>query len=189
MKHRLSSATFAVGRTEVAQQPSSRPSSRLRNRSQSMQNVEADADSGRAIIELIVLAVLVMIPVVYLLIAVLRVQAATFAASQAARDAATVLDNAPNTAAGLERAKTVALVALDDQNIPSDGMRIRFVAPGADCIVAPERAPDLQAGSIYDVCVISVVSLPGVPTIMTGSNNTITGVYTLHVGEFREGTR
>lgn len=150
-------------------------------------NADAKSDSGRAIVELILLAVVVMIPIIYLMIAVLRVQATTFAVSQAARDAATVLDNAPTVAAGLERAKAVALVALSDQNVPAEGLTIRFVQPGDDCISAPDRQPDLQAGSIYDVCVIATVSLPGVPTIVTGSRNTITGVYTLQVGEFREG--
>ncbi len=152
-------------------------------------NTDEEGDSGRAIIELILLAVVVMIPIIYLLIAVLRVQATTFAVSQAARDAATVLDNAPTVATGLERAKAVALVALSDQNVPADGLTIRFVQPGDDCISGPERQPDLQAGSTYDVCVIATVSLPGVPTIVTGSRNTITGVYTLQVGEFREGVR
>jgi hypothetical protein len=40
---------------------------------------------------------------------------------------------------------------------------------------------------VYDICVVAVVTLPGVPSVMTGSNNTITGVFTMHVGDFREG--
>jgi hypothetical protein len=35
--------------------------------------------------------------------------------------------------------------------------------------------------------VIVVVDLPGVPTAVTGSRNTVTGVYTVHIDELREG--
>ncbi|AZI58376.1 hypothetical protein EH165_09725 [Nakamurella antarctica] len=144
-------------------------------------------DSGRALIEVLVLAVVLMIPVIYLLIAVLRLQAGTFAVAQAARDAAQVIDTAPDLPTGLQRASLVSITALSDQNIPPDGLRLRFVEPGADCGSAPDRNPDLTAGSVYDVCVITIVTLPGVPTSVTCSRNTVTGVYTLHVGEFREG--
>ena len=41
---------------------------------------------------------------------------------------------------------------------------------------------------MYDICVVAVVSFPGVPTVVTGTQNTVTGVFTLHVGDFREGS-
>jgi len=34
---------------------------------------------------------------------------------------------------------------------------------------------------------LAVVSFPGVPSVVTGSQNTVSGVFTLHVGDFREG--
>ena len=34
--------------------------------------------------------------------------------------------------------------------------------------------------------VVALVTLPGVPSVITGSRNTVTGVFTLHVGDFRE---
>ena len=46
-----------------------------------------ERDGGRAVIEVVILGVLVLIPTIYLLIGVLRVQAATLAVNQAARDA------------------------------------------------------------------------------------------------------
>jgi len=144
------------------------------------------ADDGRALIEVIFLAVLILIPTVYILISMLRIQSATFAVAQGARDAGRVMDFAPTTAAGVARAEEIARLALQDQKISAEGMDLRFVPVGADCVTSPEISPSLQAGAVYDVCVVAVVSLPGVPTVLTGSRNTVSGVFTLHVGDFRE---
>lgn len=144
-------------------------------------------DSGRAIIEVIFLAVLLLIPTVYILISVVRVQAATFAVTQAARDAGRLIDAAPSIDVGLARAQEAAVVALTDQRVPSDQVQIRFTAPGAECSAGVTTPPPLDNGTLVDICVTAVVSLPGVPTVLTGSDNTVTGVYTLQVGEFVEG--
>lgn len=147
---------------------------------------EGARDEGRALIEVIFLAVLILIPTVYILISILRIQSASFAVSQGARDAGRVMDFAPTTAVGVARAEEIARLALQDQNVPTEGMDLRFVPVGGDCVTSPEIAPSLQAGSVYDVCVVTVVTLPGVPSVVTGSSNTISGVFTLHVGDFRE---
>jgi hypothetical protein len=144
-------------------------------------------DDGRATIEVVFLAVLLLIPTVYILIAVVRVQAATFAVTQAARDAGRLLDTAPSVDLGLTQAREAAAIALADQHVPSDSVTIRFIDPGGSCSEGAESPPPLSPGDSVDVCVTTVISLPGVPTVLTGSNNTVTGVYTLHVGEFREG--
>lgn len=148
----------------------------------------AESDGGRAIIEVIFLAVLLLIPIVYILIGLLRLQAVTFAVSQAARDAGRAIDTAPDIEAGIARARQIAAIDLADQDVPDQRLTLRFVAEGADCKTGKPIAPSLGAGATYDVCVTAVVSLPGVPTILTGSNNTVTGVYTVHVGDLREGT-
>ena len=144
------------------------------------------ADEGRALIEVIFLAVLILIPTIYILITVLRIQSATFAVSQGARDAGRVMDFAPTNAVGVARAEEIARLALQDQKVSAEGMDLRFVPVGADCVNSPEITPTLQAGAVYDVCVVAVVSLPGVPTAISGSRNTVSGVFTLHVGDFRE---
>ncbi len=144
-----------------------------------------DADQGRALIEVVILAVLLLIPTVYLLGSFLRVQSATFAVAQAARDAGRLMDSAPSLAAGLDRSQEAARVSLADQRVPADDVTIRFVEAGAGC-TAPEISPSLAPGSVFDICVSTVITLPGVPTVVTGDRNTVTGVFTLHVGEFRE---
>ena len=77
--------------------------------------------------------------------------------------------------------------ALTDQRVPDDGMECRFVASGNDCVAGTEVAPSLRPGDVYDVCVVALVTFPGVPSVVTGRQNTVTGVFTLHVGDFREG--
>ncbi len=143
-------------------------------------------DDGRAMIEVILLAVLLLIPTVYVLAVVLRIQSATFAVSQAARDAGRVIDAAPTVPVGVARAEEIAGIALADQGVSAEGMAVRFVSPGADCVDGAPVAPTLQPGAVYDVCVVALVSLPGVPSVVTGSRNTVSGVFTLHVGDFRE---
>jgi len=145
-----------------------------------------ESDDGRAMIEVIFLAVLILIPTVYILAAVMRIQAATFAVTQAARDAGRVMDSAPTVSEGIARAEEIAQIALTDQRVPAEGLDLRFVSAGSECS-GGEITPSLQGGDVYDICVVAVVTLPGVPSVMTGSNNTITGVFTMHVGDFREG--
>ncbi len=148
---------------------------------------DADSESGRAIVEVIFLAVLMLIPVTYILINLLRLQAATLAVTQAARDAGRAIDTAPTIGDGLTRAQQIAAIDLADQRIPDNGLTIQFTAPGTDCTPANTITPTLDPGAVYDICVTAIITLPGVPTIVTGTNNTITGVYTVHIGELREG--
>ena len=148
----------------------------------------AEPDAGRAIIEVIFLAVLVLIPTVYILASIMRIQAATFAVTEAARDAGRVMDSAPTLADGVARAQEIAQIALADQRVPTDGMDLRFVSAGSDCASGGEITPSLRAGDVYDICVVAGVTLPGVPSVVSGSRNTVTGVFTMHVGDFREGS-
>lgn len=144
------------------------------------------SDAGRALIEVVFLAVLLLIPTVYILATVMRIQAATFAVAQGARDAGRVMDSAPSTAVGVARAEEIAAIALADQRVPADGLDVRFVPAGGDCATSAEIVPSLRPGDVYDICVVALVTFPGVPSVITGSRNTVTGVFTLHVGDFRE---
>ncbi len=144
-------------------------------------------ESGRALIEVVVLGVLVLIPVLYILLSLVRVQAATFAVTQAARDSGRAIDGAPTIDIGIDRATAIAAIALADQNVPNDGIRLQFVNPGTTCSTANAIVPTLSPGAVYDICVTAIIKLPGVPTVLTGSRNTVTGVYTVHISELREG--
>lgn len=144
-----------------------------------------DADGGRAIIEVTFLGVLLLVPIVYLLIAILHLQAATMALNQAARDIGRLIETAthlPST----DDALAVARVALDDHRVDTERLEVRTVAADDTCD-GPEVVASRSPGSRYTVCVIAVVGLPGVPTVMAGSANTVTGVYRVMLGELREG--
>jgi hypothetical protein len=97
------------------------------------------------------------------------------------------MDAAPNVDVGVARAEEIARLALTDQRVPADDLRVRFVPTGSDCVSAAEVPPSLRPGDVYDICVVAVVSFPGVPSVVTGSKNTVSGVFTMHVGDFREG--
>ena len=144
-------------------------------------------DDGRALIEVVFLAVLVLVPIVYLMAFLLRVQSATLAVAQAARDAGRLIEMAddPNTA--VANAEDAVATALADQHVSDDGAQLKFVDAGGDCLSGPAITASLTGGSTYDVCVIAVVRLPGIPTVLSGSSNTVTGVYTVHIGALREG--
>jgi Flp pilus assembly protein TadG len=146
-----------------------------------------DSDDGRAMIEVIFLAVLMLIPVVYILISVLRIQAATFAVTQAARDAGRAIDNAPTLDDGITRARQIAAIDLTDQHISDDQLTVTFVNPGTGCTNGNTISPSIDGGAVYDICITAIITLPGVPSVLTGSKNTVTGVYTVHIGDLREG--
>ena len=150
-------------------------------------NHAADADAGQAILEVVFLAVLMLIPIIYLLISLVRIQAATLAVTQAARDAGRAVDAAPTIGDGIARARDIASIDLADQNIAAGTLTLQFVAPGATCSADNALTPTLDPGATYDVCVTAILTLPGIPTIVTGTNNTATGVYTIHISALREG--
>jgi hypothetical protein len=158
---------------------------RRARRQRSTTAAPADTDGGRAILELIVLGVLVMIPMLYIAISLLQLQATTFATTQAARDAARLLDNAPSIGIGQAQALAAAHQTLTDHNVSAEGLQIRYVNTGADCQNAPKHTPDLIPGTTYDICVIDPLNLPHLPDGLTAANKVI-GIFTLHVGEFRE---
>jgi Flp pilus assembly protein TadG len=145
-------------------------------------------DAGRAIIEVVFLAVLMLIPILYLLISLVRIQAATLAVTQAARDAGRAIDTAPTIDEGIARARQIAAIDLADQHIPNGNITLQFVNPGAPCTADNATTPSLSPGAVYDLCITTTLTLPGVPTIVTGDDNTATGVYTVHISDLREGS-
>lgn len=162
------------------------PSGRLRLNHTADTTASAATDSGRAIIEVVFLAVLLLIPTTYILIGVLRLQAATLAVAQSARDVGRLIESAPLVPSA-DQIDAVARIALQDQNIDTGRMRVVTTDRGGACDEATTADISREPGSDYDVCVIAVIDLPGVPTVLTGSNNTVTGVYGVHFDPLREG--
>lgn len=115
-------------------------------------------DRGSALVEFVWLAILLMIPLVYVVLAALSVQRAAFATTEAARDAARAYATAGSDADGERRAEQAAALAMRDQGVtwrPSG----RVVSCGG-CSYAP--------GSTFAVDVRTVVALPLVPRWLCG---------------------
>jgi hypothetical protein len=140
-------------------------------------------DSGNAIVEFVFVAVLVMVPLVYLIAAVATVQRNTLAVAQAARDAGRAFATSDSDAAARSRVNAAVRLALADQGLPDDA-ELRFVAAGSSCEDA-RIAPRLVPGAEFTVCVIRQVELPAIPSVLAGRGVRAIGAYTVHVDDYR----
>ena len=78
-------------------------------------------DDGNAIVEFSYLAVLLMVPLVYVLLSVFEVQRASFGVTEAARQAGRAYATADDPAQGRARAAAAAGLAMRDQGLDCDG--------------------------------------------------------------------
>lgn len=136
-------------------------------------------DAGSAVVEFVTIGVLMLVPVVYLVVAVASVQAAAFATEGAAREAARIVVTTPD--AGVTEDRVVAAVgwALRDQGIDADPARAVEVA----CAATPCRTP----GADVSVTVSVDVPLPAVPAGVSAVVPLVVPVSATHtqvVGEF-----
>ena len=144
-------------------------------------------DDGNAVVEFVFVAVLVMVPLVYLVVAVAVVQRSNLAVTQAAREAGRAIATADTVAQGDARAQVAVRLALTDQGLPDDA-EVTIVASGGSCD-GPEVAPTLVPGSDFAVCVARQVSLPGVPSVLEGRGVRTVGRFVVHVDDFRAAPR
>lgn len=91
-------------------------------------------EEGTALIEFVWLALLLLIPVVYILMAVFDVQRAAYGVSAASRSAARAFILAPDVASAYERANRAATVALGDQDVTGASVEITCTPTAADCL-------------------------------------------------------
>ena len=113
-------------------------------------------ESGTATVEFVWLTILLLVPFVYVLVAVFDTQRASYAVAAASRAAARAYLQADDPAAADQRARTAARVALDDQDVHAD-VRITCEPSPADC---------LQPGSSVRVVVRTVQPLPLTPSAL-----------------------
>lgn len=116
------------------------------------------SDEGTAVVEFVFLAVLLLIPLIYVVLAALSVQRAAFASTAAAREAARAYATATSDADGERRAEEAVALAMHDQGVTWSPTG-RVIACGA-CTFAP--------GSTFTVDIHTTVALPFVPRWMCG---------------------
>lgn len=112
---------------------------------------------GTASIEFVWLTILLLVPFVYVLIAVFDTQRAAFGVSTASRAAARAFLQSPDVATGEQRARIAARIALDDQSLADAAVRITCLPTPADC---------LQPGSSVRVRISSTQPLPLTPSAL-----------------------
>jgi len=116
-------------------------------------------DRGSAVVEFVVLGVLMLVPVVYLVLCVARLQAAAFAAEGGAREAARVVAAPGPQGRAAADARAVVALALEDQGFEASRGRL-----DVRCSADPCSAP----GSLVRATVTVDVVLPGVPALLGG---------------------
>jgi hypothetical protein len=138
-------------------------------------------ESGSAVVEFLGVALLLMVPLVYLILTVGRIQAAVFAAEGAARESGRLVVRAETFEEGAARARAAVDLAFADQGIAvsgADSLRMRC-----------EQDPCLTPGSRIVIEVGAVVGLPGVPDFARGAvpvEVPVSASYVAVVDEFRE---
>ena len=137
-------------------------------------------DQGSAVIEFIMLGVLLLLPVAYLVLVLGRIQAATFAADGAAREAARAFVTAENDAEGEERAVITTELTLKDQG---------FAKEDGSLEVTCSNTPCLTPGGRVIVAVRITARFPWLPPGLAGGLHTQVVVSARQVGtvdEFRQ---
>jgi Flp pilus assembly protein TadG len=140
-------------------------------------------DRGNSVIEFVFVAVLVLVPLVYFVVAVASVQRSTLGVTQAAREAGRAFATADTEADAPARAQVAMRLALADQRLPDDA-QLRYVPLGASCQAA-QIAPELAPGAEFEVCVVRHAAIPAIPTILQGKGITTIGRYELHIDDYR----
>jgi hypothetical protein len=90
-------------------------------------------ERGSAVVEFVALGVLLLIPLVYLVMMLGRVQAGSYAVSQAAREAGRAFVTADAEGAAAARAQAAARVAFADHAFEDSG-RVTIACDGSPCL-------------------------------------------------------
>jgi Flp pilus assembly protein TadG len=134
--------------------------------------MEHDDEAGAAMIEFLGAAVILLIPLVYLVLTLAQVQAGTFAVEGAAREAARAVVTADASAEGAARAEAAVRIALADQGF--DG--------GGSLALECSHDPCLTPGGMVGARVTLAVPLPFVPAALRSWVPLEVPVEAAHVG-------
>lgn len=114
-------------------------------------------ESGTALVEFVWLAILLLVPIVYMLVAVFDVQRASYGVSAASKAAARAFLLAPDVDSGRDRAERAVSAALGDQRVDDGRLSIRCLPLNSAC---------LTPGSSVRVVVAVSQQLPLMPDFL-----------------------
>lgn len=138
-------------------------------------------EAGTALVEFVWLGILLLVPLLYIVLAVFDTQRAAYAASGAARSATRAFVTAPDQVTAHARARAAATLAFRDQGIEGDGFELTL-----SC--RPDPTACLTPGSVVVAEIQSSVALPLMPSALGADTPRITvdAVHRSPYGEFRE---
>ena len=110
------------------------------------------AESGSALIETVFGVTVVLVPLIWLALALLRVEAGAYAVRAAARESARTYVTAPTSAQGAARAQLAGQIAFEDQDVPIGRVQMQCSA-----------SPCLTPGATVHTHATTDVRLPFVP--------------------------
>lgn len=138
-------------------------------------------EAGSALVEFSWLAIILLVPLIWLVISVFEVQRGAFATSAAARAAGRAYALAPDDATGEARARAVVAQVLADQGSPGQKARVRITcaAPAGNCHVGT---------AVITVRVHSGVDLPFFPAIVGNgaASFSLDASHTVPIGQYVE---
>ena len=138
-------------------------------------------ERGTALVEVTWLSILLLVPLLYVVLAVFEVQGAAYAVDAATRAAGRAYSLAPTQTAGVARARAAAEVALADQ-----GLRLSRGELAIGCLPAGDSC--LSPGSVIQVRLSCPVALPLMPAALGGNTPSIRveSEHAVPYGSFRE---
>jgi Flp pilus assembly pilin Flp len=143
-----------------------------------------DDERGSALVEFVFVALVVFVPLVYLIAGFSAVQRGVFASTAAAREAGRAMGTAPDAVTGQERAERAAQLAVEDQSVDATDVRLAYAPRGAGCDAAG-YTPTLTPGEVFSVCVTVTVRIPLLPDFIKA--NTATGRFVVERDRYVDG--
>lgn len=138
-------------------------------------------EAGSALIEAVWLSILLLVPLVYIVLAVFTVQRAAYGVSAAAEAAGRAFTLAPDEVSAAGRARAAAAVALADHGVDVSAEQVAI-----SC--APDPSNCLGPGSVITVVVDAEVGLPLMPAVLGEVTPTVSvdAHHRIPYGTFRE---
>ena len=142
-------------------------------------------EDGSALVEFVFIALVVFVPLIYIVAGFSAVQRGVFASTAAAREAGRAIATAPDPVTGQQRGLRAAELAVEDQSVDVTDLRLAYAPAGADCAAVGGYSPTLAPGEEFSVCVTVTVRIPLLPEFVDA--NTATGQFVVERDRYIDG--
>jgi hypothetical protein len=134
---------------------------------------QVDGERGSALVEFGFIALVVWVPLIYIVAGFSAVPRGVFASAAAAREAGRAMATAPDPATGQDRALRAAALAVEDRAVDATDVRLAYAAAGVGCAAgAGGYTPTLTPGEEFSMCVTLTVRIPMLPEVIDATSAT-----------------